>query len=86
MQGYGYGDVQRMEAPQPDTWEQQNAAQQPQSVPPPPPAPPTQQDEFVGGASQGFFGEMPPRGAVRLSLACCSLPPSTGTSLKLWSS
>ncbi|CAL5229676.1 g13043 [Coccomyxa viridis] len=62
-QGYGYGDVQRMQAPQPDMWEQQNAAQQPQSMPAPPPPPPAQEDDFVGGSSQSFFGEMPPRGA-----------------------
>ena len=67
VQGYGYGDVQRMQAPQPDMWEQQSAAQQPQSVPSPstPPPLPSQEDEFVGGSSQSFFGEMPPRGAVR---------------------
>ena len=74
MQGYGYGDVQRMQAPQPDMWEQQSAAQQPQSAPPAP-----QHDDFVGGASQSFFGEMPPRSAVRLCtaallLAACFLP------------
>lgn len=67
VQGYGYGDVQRMQAPQPDMWEQQNAAQQPQSMPAPPPPPPAQEDDFVGGSSQSFFGEMPPRGAVRPS-------------------
>ena len=75
MQGYGYGDMQRMQAPQPDMWEQPSAAQQSQSVPPPPPPPsPSQEEDFVGGASQGFFGEMPPRGAVRhFLLAFCEV-------------
>lgn len=61
----GYGEVQRMQAPQPDMWEAQPApaAQPAQRAPPQqPPQPPG--DDFVGGAPQSFFGEMPPRGAV----------------------
>ena len=88
MQGYGYGDVQRMQAPQPDMWESQSAAQQPQSAPSPPPPPLPQGDEFVGGASQGFFGEMPPRGAVsvwspQLSTRLVSMLAAIGTLIKL---
>ncbi|CAK0784505.1 hypothetical protein CVIRNUC_007709 [Coccomyxa viridis] len=62
--GQGYGEVQRMQAPQPDMWEAQPApaAQPAQRAPPQqPPQPPG--DDFVGGAPQSFFGEMPPRGA-----------------------
>ena len=63
-----------MQAPQQDMWEQQSAAQQPQSMPAPPLPSPSPEDDFVGGSSQGFFGEMPPRGAVRHSpLAFCEL-------------
>lgn len=77
MQGSGYsGDVQRMQAPPQEMWEQQSAAQQqsmPQQPPPQQPLPqqpPSQQqstkDDFEGGAPQSFFGEMPPPGSVRL--------------------
>jgi len=77
MQGSGYsGDVQRMQAPPQEMWEQQSAAQQqsmPQQPPPQQPLPqqpPSQRqstkDDFEGGAPQSFFGEMPPPGSVRL--------------------
>ena len=50
--------------PQPDMWEAQAApvAQPAQRAPQQPAG-----DDFVGGTPQSFFGEMPPRGAVRPS-------------------
>ena len=55
-----------MQAPQPDMWEAQPApAAQPAQRAPQQPPPQPSGDDFVGGAPQSFFGEMPPPGAVR---------------------